>query len=274
MKKRQTSILVRVELTYFSPSHLASLVLAGGFSAAVFAVFRKRREDVKRRVALVFADLNLFQHLFKSAIWPPHFGNGFTLVNSAYNMCALLILAAPFVLRSHNAMLRQFFACVGTVAGAAPLLIPHWFLGQTPFTWEFLRSWTCHTLLFGSALLPVLWDLVRFDYQSALWDGFLLLGALALVFLNNAAYFACEGAPLAAALREQNPMWLLAPEEPSPLRSLLSALAFPMFGKTLPPVFWDAIPVFLASTALFYLVAMLFCGKEFTKIGETHPFFQ
>ena len=188
-------------------------------------------------------------------------GEGFGLMNTAYNICAFLIIVTPFAILFDRELLLEFIACLGTAAGTLPLLLPYWFYGQTPFAWEFLRAWTCHVLLASSSSLFLLFGLVRFRFRHCFRFGFLFTAMLAIVFINDAFVFALTDgrAGLYERLLALNPLWTMGPAERYPLLASLFKSCSPAFllgsathGYT--PVFWYAVPFYIIITIIAFLL--------------------
>lgn len=151
---------------------------------AVLALILKRFSlRVQKGAVLVIALLNLFQHLFKSVIYPQYWGNGFTFtyINTAYNMCALLIIMLPFTLLSKRESWKDFGYIAGTVAGFGALALPVWFIGKSVVQWEFFRFYVCHVLLLYSSSLPFILKHHKVSWKS--WYKYPLYFALYLVII-------------------------------------------------------------------------------------------
>ncbi len=246
---------------YFDWRHILSLLAIIALTLALYFPLKKRSERAKKIAIGCIIGLNLFQHLFKFLVWPHMWGTGFALENTAYNACAFLILFAPFAVFGKNKLFRQYFAYVATCAGAVASLFPVWFVGKSLLTWEFVRFWFCHALLFLSGLLPALFGFVPFRWKDGWKFGLLFLLMLCLLLVNNVVFLiACEGVTgdaLYERLLVQSPLWLMGPSDEGNLAAkILSALTLPIFrggaGKPYTPILWYALPVYLAATALGY----------------------
>lgn len=250
-------------LNYFNYTHIITLLAAAGLIAALYFSLRKRSVFAKEIAVLVLMGLNLTQHFYKFFLWPHMWGSGFDIVNTAYNVCAILIIASPIVYLSKNSLLRQFVAYVGTIGPAVTLLVPYWFIGSTILTWEYLRSWTCHTLLLATSLLPALWGLVKFNYRDGWKFGFIFLAMLALILLNDAVFMLALGQAtketLYDTLVERNPLWTMGPSGPfESLGRIFEAFTPKIFLDPYIPVLWYAIPMYLLITIAGYALGGVF----------------
>lgn len=247
-------------INYGSPAYCLYLFVAAAIVLFFYVFFRNKTDKAKNAALLTLAGVNLFQHLFKFIVWPHLYGTGFNLINTAYNVCAFMIMITPFVIVSKNMLMRQFVAYVGTAGGALALLVPQWFTGQTMFQWEFFRGWTCHALLLATSLLPPLWGKTRFYARDGWKIGLIFFAMLALILLDNvicicAGMYAGGGKDnLFECLLALNPLWMMHPPALFPwLKSLLEFFTFDFFlgNETRPytPVMWYFLPMFLAITA-------------------------
>ena len=263
-------------IKYFNYTYIITLLAAALFIAACYFPLRKRSVYAKETALYVLMGFNIAQHFFKFLIWPHLWGAGFGVINTAYNVCAILIISSPFIYVSGNALLKQFVCYVGTIGATATLFIPYWFIGGTIFTWEYLRFWTCHTVLVATSLLPALWGLVRFNWRDWWKFGLIVLVMLALILLTDTVFLLAFGEAttetLYDALLRQNPLWMMGPGGGvSGVKSIFEGLSpkFLLETQSHPyiPILWYTIPVYLAFAVLGYLFGALFDRKRLW--GET-----
>lgn len=262
-----------MKMEYGSFAYCFSLILAIALLAAMGYLFRNRSPRVQKAALLLITAANVLQHLFKSALYPHLYGTGFSLVNTAYNVCAFLILASPVVLLCGSNLMRVFVSYAGAIGSLLALAMPFWFMGQTVWQWEYLRFYVCHVLLLLSSALPILWKLYRPSYRDFWKTGFLFLGMLGAIMINNVLFFVCDPArdpqDLFSFLQTQNPLWSMHPTDTYPaLSRLFTALTPELFLPSAAhpyytPVLWYALPVYLAVTALSLLLFLCADGKRF-----------
>ncbi len=250
----------------FDALHVTSLFAIAILFFGLFFAFRKSSERTKKIVLGIIMGLNLLQHLLKCWVWPHMWGKSFGLPETAYNVCAFMIFLCPISVYGKSELLKQFQAYVGTCAGIFAPFIPYWFIGKDLLTWDFLRFWTCHTLLFLTSLLPAVWGMVKFRMKDGWKFGLCFLGMLALILLNNAVTFAAlgyEGETFTNALFAQNPVWMMGPPAgESFIKTALDAVTLPFFkggdGGRYTPILWYALPVYLLFLALGYALGAAF----------------
>ena len=258
-------------LRYFNHTYFLTLFVCAGLIAALYFSLRKRSLFTKRIAVFALLQFNLVQHFFKCLIWPHLWGTGIGLINTAYNVCAFLIIISPFVFLGKNELLKQFVAYVGTIGASLAIIVPSWFIGSTIFTWEYLRSWTCHTVLIATSLLPALWGMVKFNYRDGWKFGLIFLMMLMLILSNNVvfmlAFDAATPETLYAALLAHNPLWMMAPSDGfESLGKVLAVFSPKMFlqTKTHPyiPILWYAFPMYILITLIAYLLGGLLDRKK------------
>lgn len=248
-------------LFYGSIPHIFSLTLAFFVVFLLYLSIRRRNHEQKRAVVFAIAAVNLFQHLFKSFVWPHLYGNGFGHVNTAYNVCAFLILLSPVALILPFSALKDFVIVVGSAAGALPLLVPTWFVGRSILEWEFVRCWVCHVLLLASSLLSSL--LHTPSKRSAPFCGVFFLGMLGFVLLDlvlcvEIGWIGTRD-DVYGSLLAHNPFMAVAPFEWVP-----DAVVFKWHGRAI-PILWYALPVYLVVSGGVWIVGAAVGKRKKTK---------
>ncbi len=248
---------------YGSPAHLISILITLSFALGAYLALRRASERVQRLVILGMMLLNLAQHLLKSFIYPHHLGEGFTLVSTAYNMCAFLIIVSPLaMLLTRSGFFRDFIFLLGSAAGLVAVLVPYWHIGASPFTWEYFRYMLCHVLLYTTSILPLLLGLHKPSFRSIPFFGLAFLGTVAVILLNDTVcyytglYKGVEGMTLYEALLAANPVWAFRPPDGfSALFELAKAFlpdAWLGGGESgmIVPLVWYAIPLYFIITLI------------------------
>ncbi len=255
---------------YGSFMYFAYILLAiGGFLGAFFAL-RNRSERTKRLTVIIIASVNLAQHLLKGLIYPHYWGGNYSLnLSSAYNVCALLIIASPFVWAFGCKLLKNYLTYIGTIAGMIAMLVPYWFIGQSAFQSEAYRFYLCHSLLFISSLLPVFLGLVKLEWKHFWKIGLLFFSMLGIIIINDIFFIAIGHYPVSnpsdiyGSLCEINPCWsITAPSGFDWLVKIISAFtpAFLRGGNSAGfyvPILWYAIPMYLGITLVAFVVCVL-----------------
>ncbi len=243
----------------FDALHLSTVLLMAVLFFGVFFLFRKRSRRTKYIVLGILMGINLIQHLFKFWFWPHMRTGKFGLTETAYNVCAFLILLCPYAVFGKNNLIKQFQFYVGAFAGFCAPFYPMWFFGGSIFTWEYLRAYTCHVLLLLTSVLPGMWGLIEFRMRDGWKFGLCALAALSLILANNALVYTLLGVKqdaLINTLYGYNPVFMMGPPAGEHIvRTILVPLTPPFFrlenGRYL-PILWYAIPLYTVFTALGY----------------------
>ncbi len=265
---------------YFSLAHIVYIFSALVICFVLYLILRKKSEKTQKYAVLAIMLVNVFQHLLKTFIYPnpAYAGLGFTALSTAYNMCALLILASPMALFVRSTAVRDFIFYIGTSAGILALLIPYWNIGDYAFDWEVIRFFVCHALLFSSSALPLLLGLHKPSYKSFYKLGLCFLLSLAVILANDAVcvllgiYPGVEGLPFAEALYRINPVWMFGVAEEFPAYEIImSAVEYlspsvwignNAAGLSI-PILWYAIPVYIGVTLMAFPICVLADRKRF-----------
>ena len=244
-------------IRYGSFAYFLPIVILAAAVVLLYFALRKASSRAKSAAVFVLAVLNIIQHIFKQFIWPHYFGDPYpATINTAYNMCATLILITPFVLLSRSSAWKQFMTYVGTAAGALTFVVPYWYIGGTLFQWDVLRYYACHGLLLATSLLPALWGLHKIKWRDFYKLPFMFFSLLIFIAFN---YMVCWALGINGGgdgdffeiLYNSNPLWMMHPGDNFtfivPVIDLFTPDIF--FGdgtRPYTPILWYAIPLTLA----------------------------
>ena len=177
--------------------------------------------------------VNVIQHLFKFAIYPQYAGDSFNMINTAYNMCALLILLSPLVYFSRSAFWKDFTFLTGAVAGLMAIAVPVWYIGKdvSELGFSYLRFYLCHILLFLSSALTLALGHHRPSYRRCPKIGAAFLLALLIILCNDALCIilgltSYQAADLYSALRALNPCWSMGPPADGSFAFVVSVIRY------------------------------------------------
>lgn len=265
-----------MKIYYGSAAYFIYIAAALIFCAALYFILRGKSQKIQKYVILGIMLINVCQHLFKSFIYPQYAGLGFSAFNTAYNMCAALILVSPITLIFKFRTLRDFVFYAGSFAGIIAIVIPYWHIGADALNPEAVRSFICHALLFSTSVLPLLLGLHKPSYRCFYKIGLCFLLFLCIITLNDflciviGIYPGLENMPPLDALYLANPVWAFGPPD-NFLFILDIARAFSpnswvggSGGRCL-PIFWYAIPVYLFITAAAFCVCTAVDRKNFVS---------
>lgn len=260
-------------IEYGSPAYLLFIFASLAVCALLYLFLRKKSARLQKNTVLALMLVNLFQHLFKSVIYP-HITGGFNALSTAYNMCALLIIISPLALIFRVTVLRDFVFYAGSVAGIIAVAVPYWSIGKPATDPDYIRSFICHTLLFATSLLPLLLKLHRPSYKCFWRIGLCFFAALGLIILNDVLcilvgiYPGTDGMSVGEALALANPVWSFGPPESFAWAKDVAGLFLPdaLVGKnggTCVPVLWYAVPIYIIITVAALPICIAVDRKRF-----------
>ncbi len=241
------------------------ILIVAATTGAYFAL-RHRTMRTKKITLLAMMIVNILQHLLKPFLYPMYRGAPYDVrLSTAYNLCALLILIAPFVLLGKSALWKDFFVLFGTNAGVVTMAVPYWYIEQTLWQWDVFRYYFCHGLLSSSALLVAMLGLHQLNWRNFFKIPFLFFFCLIVITFNDIVVWAMQGAQgdLWQTLTAYNPCWIFRPAEQ--FAWLLPAFDFftpDLFmgdlatGEPFTPLLWYFIPMYL----LIALLAFAICA--------------
>ena len=266
-----------MKIYYGSAAYFIYIAAALFFCAAIYIILRGKSQKIQKYVILGIMLINVCQHLFKSFIYPGYAGLGFSAFNTAYNMCAALILISPIALIFNFRLLRDFVFYAGSFAGIIAIVIPYWHIGADALNPEAVRSFICHALLFLTSVLPLLLGLHKPSYRCFYKIGLCFLLFLCIITLNNYLcvildiYPGLENMPPLDALYLANPVWAFGPPDNFSFVLDIARIFSPNVwlgegagGRCL-PILWYAIPLYIFITVAAFCVCSTVDRKNFVS---------
>ena len=237
---------------------------------------RRRSDRVKKIVIVALMLANLAQHLLKQFIWPHYWGDDYpSLINTAYNMCATLIMLSPFIFISKSGLWKDFITYVGVGAGLITMAVPYWYIGQSLWQWDILRYYFCHGLLFITSLLPAITGLHKVNWRNFYKLPFVFFFCLILIVFDYLICYALgifgdiSSGDFFEALYEANPCWMMHPDDGFGwLTSVIAVFTPGIFmdadGGTSVPLLWYAIPMYLLICVLGFVIGAIADRRRFS----------
>lgn len=264
-------------LSPFSPAYFLCLGVAAALVVGTYFLFRNAAYSIKWCFLMILMLINLGQHIGKSLVWPHLYGTGFGTENTAYNVCALIIYASPFILLFGRGAIRDAVVYIGTAGPLLSMIVPYWFQGQPLLQWEVLRFYTCHVLLIMTSLLPALWGVYRLSWRNFFRIPIFFFLMMAIILINYIILYARgmwgQGLSLFDALLAANPCWVMRPNPPEGYlwaQKAFEALSPKAFlgnaeGRPYLPLLWYAIPVYIGISFSAFLVGIAADRKRFVS---------
>lgn len=250
---------------FFSIAHIIYMLVTVLVLVGLWLLLRRRTKRTQSIVIFSLMVVNVLQHLLKIYIYPQYWGQKFGALSTAYNMCAFLILATPFIYLFGSELWKNFITYVGTVAGAMSVLVTYWLAdslaGQIRFVF-------CHALLLYTSLLPALLGIYKINYRKCLKLPFVFYGALMILIVNDIITYSLGwvgdigNTTLHEFLTEQNPCWVMrAPDGYSLISDIVAFFTPKAIENT--PLLWYAIPLFLLISGGAFGLGVLFDHERF-----------
>lgn len=238
-------------------------------SAILFFVFlwffKHKSKTQKEGFIFLLASLNVFQHLFKRLLFGGAYSR-FGLENTAYNMCAFLILTMPFALLTKDGVFKIFSAYIGAAAGIVAMAVPFWFFGKNVFEAESIRFYVCHGLLFLTGSLQIGLKTIEFNYKKCFFVAIWFFAAVGFIILDVAAYYRLKDLKDAFwVVYGMNPVFSMRPPEnfmsAVKIVAHISPTVFIQYKTGVFVPFWYFFPMYFIITGYSLAVTYLFGFK-------------
>lgn len=262
-------------MQYGSPAYFFYPVIIFALAVLLWLALRRRKDRVKKIAVMALMLVNLAQHILKQFIWPHYWGDDYPqLINTAYNMCATLIILSPFIFISKSGLWKDFITYFGAGAGLVTMAVPYWYIGQSLWQWDILRYYTCHGLLFITSLLPVLTGLHKINWRNFYKLPFVFFLCLIIIAFNDLVCYVLgifgdgSSGDFFEALYEANPCWMMHPDDGfSWLIPVIDVFTPDIFmggdGEPYTPLLWYAIPIYVLICILGFALGAAIDRKRF-----------
>ena len=235
---------------FFHPLHILYMIVPFAILAGLWFLLRNKTKNVQKAVIFTLTLLNLLQHLLKIYIYPQYWGESFGARSTAYNMCAFLIMASPFIFLFGSELWHNFITYVGTVAGGMSLCVTYWMYEPVE---EQLRFVTCHAMLLITSCLPAILGIYKINWRKCWRMPFVFYGCLMVLIVNDVITYTLGivGDVGALSLHDflilENPCWAMGAPEGYPfVENIVGFFTPDVFSGV--PILWFAIPIFLLIT--------------------------
>ena len=249
-------------LDYGNWVYILSILSPIVFTLILFLILKNREQRTQKIFILVLMFLNLFQHIFKAYVWYPIYHGQFDLIEITFcNVCATSIIVSPFIFLGKSSLLKDSLFYFGSIGGLFSMIVPYYFEGQNILTFDYLRFFSCHVVLFATSTLPVLLHIQDIKFSNFFKISFMYLVVETIVFADNVFFgFLTNGFDIKAAyftFYNSNPLWICH----MPLENDALGRVFVAFGlnnlifdgnTTTLPVLWSAIPLYISLTIVFF----------------------
>ena len=174
-----------LNILYFAP--IVFLVLT---ALGVGMLTKKKGEKWTYRFLLILSFVNFALHFLKQffpsyiAMWPSGLAR-----STGENLCAVMVLASPFLLLSKNKYLYDYLFYMGVISSSLAYLFPTGALGldlvDASNLFEVGRYYLCHAPILLVAVSLLTGRIHKLDYHRLLHLPFLILAAYCLILLDD-----------------------------------------------------------------------------------------
>ncbi len=257
-------------LQYGNVFHILMILLPIAFSIISFILLRNKKRYVQKIFVLIFMLFNFVQHILKNKIWPQYIGQEFDLIQTAYNMCALMIIINPLSLILKKGALKEAINIIGMFSGFAAIAIPYWFIGESINNIEFVRYYVCHFLLAFCNLLCLLFDFNEIKIKNfyKIPSHYILFKLT--IFVNTITFYLIKGETLSNAytlIKESNPIIIFAPIDVPFVKNIIDIFTPKFFvsnGEYV-PFLYSIIGEFLLISVVSFIIESIFHITKKTK---------
>ncbi len=235
---------------FFHPLHILYMLVPPMLLVSLWLLLRNKSKTIQKAAIFSLTLLNLLQHLLKIYVYPQYWGESFGARSTAYNMCAFLIMASPFIFLFGSELWQNFITYVGTVAGGISVCVTYWMAEPVE---EQLRFVICHTLLFLTSCLPAILGIYKINWRKCWRLPFVFYGCLMVLIVNDIITYTLGivgdvgNLSLHEFLIRENPCWAMGAPKGYPfVENLVGFFTPDAFSGV--PILWYAIPLFLLMT--------------------------
>jgi len=101
------------------------------------------------------------------------------------NICAVSTLVFPWFYLSKKKILLDYMVVIGMLSGLAALVVPTEALGKPPFTFDVLRFYYSHIVIFLSPFLMVVTKIYQFNYRRIFLVPLMFYVILLIILINE-----------------------------------------------------------------------------------------
>ena len=263
-------------IEYGNFTHILTIAITILLILFTYLILRKAKKKTQQIVVLVLMLLNVFQHFFKFIVWPHYYGRGFGIENTAYNMCALLILLSPLTFVFKNESFKEYISLLGFISGSIAISVPYWFVNSRSsiVTFEYLRFYFCHSVLAITSIVPLLLGLNEIKFKHFYKIGLFYFLSILIINTNNFVFYYIKYSfDLEKAINlmtSSNPVWSFRPPTEFPIFGKIMQLFSPKILMDIEtnyyvPILYYFIPMYSFITISAFILSIIVDRKTFRK---------
>lgn len=263
-------------LRYGSLSYVITILIPIILVVLFYFLFKKTSIKFKKNFILFFMGINFFQHFLKMYFWYPLYHGRVELLEITFcNICATSIILSPIIFLSKNKYFKDAIFYFGTFGGIGSLIVPYYLIDKSVFSWDYIRFFTCHAILFVTSVLTILWGLHHIELNRCWSTGLIFILFETIVFVDNLVIgYLTNGFDILKSYMtfyNSNPLWISHPPIPEDAAGAIFVffkLDFLIYNpdKTYIPVLYSAAPLYIVIT-----MVSAFLNSLLNKLGVSEP---
>ena len=171
---------------HFNFYYFLYVALAIGLLLGLYFLLRNRSKKTSAIVLFGVLFFNFVLHFAKLAFEPYQSWMPLAIRTvTPENICAVSVLAFPWLFLSKSKILRDYMFYMGVISGTAATLFPVDVIGRNAFEFETMRFYVSHVLLGIVPMLMVLLKLHTLDYRRIPKVPFLAYLTLCIILVNE-----------------------------------------------------------------------------------------
>lgn len=269
---------VFMKLEMFNGWYIFFIVFAIIFVISFYFILKNKSMKTKKIVLGIILFLNLALHFLK-LLFPPYNTNP-TFGNKDVwfiNICAVSVLVFPFAFLSKSDNAKDYMIYMGLLSGGLALLYPEEGLGKMIASFDLIRFYIAHTVIFVVPLLMMLLKVHRLNYKRIWKMPFMVMATMLFIIVNQVlqaelGIIQMRGSDiLSNSWKNASLIW-----RPTDDIGKLFSIFTPDFMKTVPygamagqpkywPFFWMVPAIFIYFLVFPFLLCMIWEGRTFAK---------
>ncbi len=171
----------------FNIYYFLYILLAASFIVFIYFLLKNKDEKTQRKVFFAILMSNFVLH-FAKLMFPPYvYGLPQSIHKASLeNICSVSTVLFPFLfLSSKKSPIHDYIYFIGVMGGLAALIYPTEALGESPFAFDTIRFYVCHTSLIAVPLVAALLNYRRPSLKNVLVIPLMFLAHETIVMLNE-----------------------------------------------------------------------------------------
>ena len=178
---------------FTNPYYYMYPLLGAAIFLLLYFVLHNMSARVQDAVLFTLLAVNFALHFLKM-LFPPYNTEGefgyYIQTVTPENVCAISTMIFPFIYLSKSGIMRDYMFYIGVISGIGASWIPMSIDEAGVFSFDTVRYYFCHTVLWAVPLLMVLFSRHQLDYRRIIF--------VPLIYILNLAVIVCNEVVLVA----------------------------------------------------------------------------